>query len=123
MQLQQTRLQADKASASCSKTPLARRVVVSAVAAPQGPARVCEVQTSAAATQQPTADASLGPFLAGAATQKELLQYDGPLSEVDPDIADIIKNEKRRQVGSCTAGSPACYLHPQMLCPESLNIH
>jgi len=32
------------------------------------------------------------------APSKELLQYDGPLSEVDPDIAQIISNEKRRQV-------------------------
>jgi hypothetical protein len=31
-------------------------------------------------------------------TKKELLQYDGPLSEVDPDIAAIISNEKKRQV-------------------------
>jgi hypothetical protein len=33
-----------------------------------------------------------------AGTKKELLQYDGPLSEVDPDIAAIISNEKKRQV-------------------------
>jgi hypothetical protein len=31
-------------------------------------------------------------------TKKELLQYDGPLSEVDPEIAAIISNEKKRQV-------------------------
>ncbi|KAF6259350.1 serine hydroxymethyltransferase 3 [Scenedesmus sp. NREL 46B-D3] len=31
-------------------------------------------------------------------TKKELLQYDGPLSEVDPEIAAIIGNEKKRQV-------------------------
>eukprot|EP00879_Flechtneria_rotunda_P009888 GHRR01010340.1.p1 GENE.GHRR01010340.1~~GHRR01010340.1.p1 ORF type:complete len:491 (+),score=156.78 GHRR01010340.1:161-1633(+) len=30
--------------------------------------------------------------------QPELLQYDGPLVEVDPDIANIISNEKSRQV-------------------------
>jgi glycine hydroxymethyltransferase len=35
---------------------------------------------------------------AGQGTQKELLQYDGPLADVDPAIADIIKNEKTRQV-------------------------
>jgi len=37
------------------------------------------------------------------ADKKELLQYDGPLSEVDPDIASIIRNEKGRQVCTATA--------------------
>lgn len=32
------------------------------------------------------------------APAKELLQYDGPLSDVDPEVAQIIANEKRRQV-------------------------
>eukprot|EP00775_Hariotina_reticulata_P013285 gene13285-13416_t len=32
------------------------------------------------------------------AEKKELLQYDGPLSDVDPEIASIIRNEKARQV-------------------------
>lgn len=35
------------------------------------------------------------------ASKRELLQYDGPLSEVDPDIANIIRNEKARQVRPC----------------------
>lgn len=35
----------------------------------------------------------------GAPTRKgELFQYDGPLSEVDPEVASIISNEKNRQV-------------------------
>jgi hypothetical protein len=38
--------------------------------------------------------------VAGAEAQRELLQYDGPLSEVDPEIANIVKNEKGRQVGA-----------------------
>lgn len=35
---------------------------------------------------------------AGAESKRGLFQYDGPLSEVDPDIANIIKSEKSRQV-------------------------
>eukprot|EP00878_Enallax_costatus_P005379 GHUV01005648.1.p1 GENE.GHUV01005648.1~~GHUV01005648.1.p1 ORF type:complete len:434 (+),score=101.11 GHUV01005648.1:241-1542(+) len=34
----------------------------------------------------------------GQEASKELLQYDGPLADVDPQIANIIKNEKSRQV-------------------------
>lgn len=33
-------------------------------------------------------------------TRAELFQHDGALSEVDPEIANIIKNEKGRQVGA-----------------------
>ncbi len=32
------------------------------------------------------------------AEANKLFQYDGPLDEVDPEIASIIKNEKNRQV-------------------------
>jgi hypothetical protein len=82
-----------------------------AVVAPQG---ACVLHESAAhkgcvwwsgrSLQQPAAAAAVLTerccrLAAGAATgKKELLQYDGPLSEVDPDIAGIITNEKRRQV-------------------------
>ncbi len=31
-------------------------------------------------------------------TDKKLFQYDGPLEEVDPEVASIIRNEKARQV-------------------------
>lgn len=35
--------------------------------------------------------------------EPKLFQYDGPLDEVDPEIASIIRNEKNRQVGrACT---------------------
>ncbi len=39
------------------------------------------------------------PQPTGAPTKKgELFQYDGPLSEVDPEVANIISHEKARQV-------------------------
>lgn len=69
MQLQ-SRVQASAgSSAGRVSVRTCRRVVAAAVAAPQG-----------------------------AEAQRELLQYDGPLSEVDPEIANIVKNEKGRQV-------------------------
>lgn len=37
-----------------------------------------------------------------------MLQYDGPLSEVDPEIANIIRNEKGRQVRGYREQQPAC---------------
>jgi hypothetical protein len=54
---------------------------------------------AAEAQQQPTTNAAANLLAAPAgAPAKELLQYDGPLSEVDPEIASIITNEKKRQV-------------------------
>lgn len=41
---------------------------------------------------------SSGP-LSGVARKGDLFQYDGPLSEVDPEVASIIQHEKQRQVG------------------------
>lgn len=41
-------------------------------------------------------DAILSVFAALGA--KQLFQYDGPLTDVDPEINDLIHKEKRRQV-------------------------
>ena len=38
----------------------------------------------------------------------KLFQYDGPLDEVDPEVASIIRNEKQRQVRS----------HPALVVPS-----
>lgn len=51
---------------------------------------------------------------AGAEVKKELLQYDGPLSEVDPDIAGIITNEKRRQVRSSSVAATQQQQHSSL---------
>lgn len=70
--------------------PARAAVVRRAVMAPEG---------AAEAQQQPTTNAAANLLAAPAgAPAKELLQYDGPLSEVDPEIASIITNEKKRQV-------------------------
>lgn len=41
-----------------------------------------------------------------------MFQYDGPLDEVDPEIASIIRNEKERQVRLRA-----------LPCPERLHVH
>ncbi|KAI8467850.1 MAG: serine hydroxymethyltransferase 3 [Monoraphidium minutum] len=56
------------------------------------------VRLTAGTTAAPRPRCVVARVAAPAAPTKGLFQYDGPLSEVDPEVANIIKNEKARQV-------------------------
>lgn len=49
----------------------------------------------------------------------DLLQYDGPLSEVDPEVADLVRKEKQRQVSAGGGRGSAPVLPQQQKCSDS----